>query len=100
MRVLATTFPTAGALEHFGPVRGLPATIGIHNSYWLWGPGDYEGQVMLIVAPPGHAVLSVFAEVERFSAIPCKYCGSGTRDEAIFLARRPIRPVAALWTES
>ncbi len=99
VRVLATGFPTAGALEHFGPARGLPATIGIHNSYWLWGPGDHDGQVMLIVAPPGHAVLSGFAEVERFSAIPCKHCGSGTRDEASFLARRPIRPVAALWTE-
>ena len=95
--VLAIGFPAAGALQHFGPERGLPTAIGTHNNYWLWGPGETRGDVMLIVAPPGHAVLADFARVEPGTAIPCRYCGGGTRDEMIFVARRPVRPIGELW---
>ena len=95
--VLAIGFPTAGALQHFGPQRELPTAIGTHNSYWLWGPGETRGDVMLVIAPPGHPVLSDFREVERGTAIPCQYCGGGVRDELIFVARRPIRPLSELW---
>ena len=97
--VLATDFPTAGALEHFGPAYGLARVIGTHNSYWLWGPGDRDTEVALVIAPPGHQVLSGFHDVELASTIPCRYCGSGIRDEKIFLARRPIRPLTELWAE-
>ena len=95
--VLAIGFPAAGALQHFGPQRNLPTAIGTHNSYWLWGPGETRGDVMLVVAPSGHPVLSGFAEVDQGTAIPCRYCGGGTRDEMIFVARRPILPLSELW---
>ena len=97
--VLATGFPAAGAIEYFGPRRGLPPVIGTHNSYWQWGPGDHSGEVMLIVAPPGHLVLAGFRQVEPGRPIPCEYCGNGMREEQIFVARRPIRPLAELWSQ-
>ncbi len=97
--LLAIGFPAAGALEHFGPMRGLPPVIGTHNDYWLWGPGDQDGETMLIVAPPEHPVLTGFSEVGEGAPIPCQYCAGGTRDQRIYLARKPIRPLAALWNE-
>ena len=63
LTVLATGFPIAGALDHFGPALGLPRPVATHNSYWDWGPGRHDGSVTLVVTEPGHAVLADFREV-------------------------------------
>ena len=27
---------------------GLPRAMSGHNSYWLWGPGDFDGSVLIM----------------------------------------------------
>jgi hypothetical protein len=39
----------ASALDFFGPQYGLPNVISGHQTYWIWGPGNYTGESLLIV---------------------------------------------------
>ncbi len=96
--VLTTTFGEAGAIGFLGPQRGLPRVVGTHNNYWLWGPGDTAGAVMLVVAAPGARVLEEFEEVLPAARVECRYCLPRLRERAVFVVRRPRRPFAEIWT--
>ncbi len=39
----------ATAVDFFGPKYGLPKAISKHNNYWLWGPRNYSGEIMIIL---------------------------------------------------
>jgi len=39
----------AGAIDHFGRKYGLPAAISGHQHYWMWGPGEYTGESILLL---------------------------------------------------
>ncbi len=48
-RIFVQNYGEAGALEYYGPSRGLPPVISGHNAYWHWGPGPDSGGVVIIV---------------------------------------------------
>jgi hypothetical protein len=39
----------AGAIDHFGKKYGLPLAISGHQNYWIWGPGDWTGESLLLL---------------------------------------------------
>jgi hypothetical protein len=44
------------AIDFFGPKYGLPNAISGHQTYWLWGPGHYTGEsILLLREDPEHA---------------------------------------------
>jgi hypothetical protein len=40
----------AGAVDYFGPQYGLPPSISAHQNYFFWGPRNYTGDCLLIMA--------------------------------------------------
>ena len=47
--VFGQNYGEAGAVEVLGKRLGLPRAISGHNNYWLWGPGDWDGSVVIII---------------------------------------------------
>jgi hypothetical protein len=47
--IYANNYGEAGAIDFFGAQYGLPRAICPHQSYYLWGPRDYSGQIMILV---------------------------------------------------
>jgi hypothetical protein len=45
--IFAKNYGEAGAIDFFGPALGLPHAISPHQNYWLWGPDDYRGDVII-----------------------------------------------------
>ena len=43
--VFGQNYGEAGAIDFYGPALGLPSALSAHNSYYLWGPGDWTGEV-------------------------------------------------------
>jgi hypothetical protein len=39
----------AAAIDVLSNDPAIPPTLSGHNQYWLWGPGDYDGAVLLDV---------------------------------------------------
>jgi dolichyl-phosphate-mannose-protein mannosyltransferase len=53
----------ATAVDFFGPKYGLPKAISKHNNYWLWGPRNYTGEIMIILNGDEEAEREHFREV-------------------------------------
>lgn len=49
--IFASNYGEASSLNILGQTVGLPSTISGHQQYWLWGPGRYTGQEMIVVTP-------------------------------------------------
>jgi hypothetical protein len=47
--ILGKNFAESGAIDLLGPKYGLPKSIGVHQSYWLWGPRNYTGEIMIVL---------------------------------------------------
>jgi len=59
----AGNYGEAGAIDFFGPAYGLPKAISGHNSYFLWGPRNCDGQVMILIGDSRARVEELFEEV-------------------------------------
>jgi 4-amino-4-deoxy-L-arabinose transferase-like glycosyltransferase len=96
--IIAGNYGEAGALEFFGPARGLPPVISGHNSYYLWGPGDCTGEVLLFYAPVRAGELEeVFESVERVGQSDCRYCMPYEKHKPIYLCKGLKRPLEEIW---
>jgi hypothetical protein len=47
--IWADWYGPAGAIDLFGPRYGLPHAVSGHKTYYLWGPGEYSWDVMIVV---------------------------------------------------
>ena len=68
----------AAAIDFFGPTYGLPRAICPHDSYWLWGPGDCNGKVVIVLRTDGRGDRKAFATVEKAGSVSNPY---SRRDE-------------------
>ncbi len=94
----APSYGQAGALELFGPARGLPdRVIGSQNTYWHWSVGRTNTEVLIAVDPDPRVLRQLFAEVWEAGRSRCHYCMSWRDDNPIYVARRSIAPVDAVW---
>ncbi|MEO6818068.1 MAG: glycosyltransferase family 39 protein [Edaphobacter sp.] len=52
--IIADNYGEAGALDFLG--HDLPPVVSGHNNYWLWGPHNVGGKVLLVISgdPPQH----------------------------------------------
>ncbi len=75
--ILADNYGEAGAIDFFGSQYGLPKAICPHQNYFLWGPRDYTGEIMILVgsatineARPFFDSVEPVAELDNPYAIP------------------------------
>ncbi|MEZ5426764.1 MAG: glycosyltransferase family 39 protein [Pyrinomonadaceae bacterium] len=47
--IFGGNYGEAGAIDFFGPKYGLPKAISPHQGYYLWGPRDYDGSIVVIL---------------------------------------------------
>ena len=91
--VLANWYGPAGAIDYFGPKYGLPKAISVRNNYWLWGPRDYTGEVMITIGYEVEGLEKMFGKVDRAVYFEHPYAYNAT----ICICREPISPLKTLW---
>jgi hypothetical protein len=47
--IFANNYGEAAAIDFFGPRYGLPPSISKAETYWLWGPRQYDGNRYTVV---------------------------------------------------
>jgi hypothetical protein len=62
--IFANNYGEAGAIDYFGPKYGLPNAISGHQSYWLWGPRGYTGEIMIVLGSDGAGDREHFQSVQ------------------------------------
>jgi hypothetical protein len=95
--IFAGNYGEAGAIDFFGPRHGLPKALSGHNSYWLWGPGDANGEVVISVGVARERLTQMFDEVTQVETIVSPYAMAHETNLPVHVSRRPKRPLAEMW---
>jgi 4-amino-4-deoxy-L-arabinose transferase-like glycosyltransferase len=91
----ADNYGEAAAVEVFG--GGAVPVISAHNSYFLWGPGHYDGSVMLLLARPGHIPLERFDSCAQVGMTDAPYAMPDETGKLLLVCRNLHPPLPALW---
>ena len=95
--IFGQNYGQAGAIDLFGPPLGLPKAISGHNSYFLWGPRNCTGEVMIIIGGDPDELRQQFASVALAATDRCPDCMPYESTRRIWVARGPRTPLSALW---
>jgi dolichyl-phosphate-mannose-protein mannosyltransferase len=88
----------AAAIDFFGPKYGLPKALSGHQSYWYWGPQNYDGSSVIVLGSDGTGDREHFASVEVRGEVQNPY---SRRDEwfPILLCRGLKVNLQTAWPE-
>jgi len=96
--IFSNSWGEAAAVDFYGARYGLPPAISRHNSYWIWGPGNYTGSTMIVLRSDGTGDRQHFESVEDVGAVEHPY---SRRDEwfHIWLCRGPRFNLEEIWPQ-
>ena len=98
--IFAQDYGEAGAINFFGPRYGLPAAISGHQNYFLWGPGSYNGEVLVVLDWPSGSNCHEFSSVRDYGQVQISpWAMPWERRIHIYVCRGLKMPVSELWPE-
>jgi 4-amino-4-deoxy-L-arabinose transferase-like glycosyltransferase len=71
--IFGQNYGQAGAIDLFGPQYGLPPAISGHQSYFLWGPRNYTGESMIVMADNPERLGQLFTTVQKVGTVYHRY---------------------------
>jgi hypothetical protein len=95
--IYTTNYGRAGSIDLFGKQYRLPKCVCGHNSYFLWGPRDYAGEVMIVVGGRPEELRKVFADVTVAAQISNEYAMPYENEILVCICRKPKAPLKTLW---
>jgi hypothetical protein len=94
--IYGDVYPTAGAIDQFGPKYGLPHAVSQSLTYYFWGTG-YSWDVMIMISDQMNNMSVFFDKCEQKAVSQHGYVG-GLRFY-IFVCRDLTVPVNRVWTK-
>jgi len=88
----------AAAIDVFGRSLGLPPAISGHNSYFLWGPRGYDGNVIIIVGGDPKHYDELFQSHEVAGHIDNRYAMPYETNQPIYVLRNIRTPLPLYWS--
>jgi hypothetical protein len=96
--IFCQNYGEAGAIDFFGLKYGLPPAISGHQNYFLWGPRDYTGDVLLVLDDGDEDERQQFESVEDLGQVlSSPWAMPWERRNHIYLCRRLKGSVRDLW---
>ena len=95
--ILTRDYGQASAIDFFGPRYHLPPAISGHNNYYLYGPGNASGKVVLAIGIAPALLRTEFRSVVPVAVYRDAYVLPDFNDLTIYECTQPIRSLAAWW---
>ncbi|MDY7226488.1 ArnT family glycosyltransferase [Hyalangium rubrum] len=96
--IFAQNYGEAGAVDWLGRAHGLPPARSGHNHYFLWGPGDTEPEVLIIIGGDAEDHAQACSQLEVASRLaPNPYVMPYEDQLPLYLCRGLKAPMATLW---
>ncbi len=95
--IFTHNYGQAGAIDYFGPALGLPHAISGHNNYYLWGPGQYTGEVVIVVGMPLEDLKPLFGEIVPAATINFEYAIPEENNLPVYICRKPKMTLQQAW---
>jgi len=97
--VFGQNYGEAGAIDVLGRKLGLPAAVSGHNNYGLWGPGKWDGSVVIIIGGDRPDNAAFFDSVEVVGTWDHPYAMPYERHLDISIGRGLKSPPQAVWAQ-
>jgi 4-amino-4-deoxy-L-arabinose transferase-like glycosyltransferase len=94
--IYGNNYGQAAAIDFFGPQYGLPKAISGHQNYFLWGPRNYTGEIVILIGEPESEVRKEFDSVTVAATIENPY-GFWYETQPILLCRGLKGNLQTLW---
>jgi hypothetical protein len=95
--IYGSNYGEAGAVDFFGPGLGLPAAASGHNAYFMWGPPERGGEVLIVVGEDREDLEKVYADVRQVDETDEAYAMPYENHQPIYVCRSPRRPLRDVW---
>ncbi|MBK9334962.1 MAG: glycosyltransferase family 39 protein [Ignavibacteria bacterium] len=95
--IFGQNYGEAAAMEFFRDKYPLPKVISSHNNYWIWGPGEIEDPVIIIIGGNKEDHLNIFETVEEKVIHSAEYSMPYENNIPIFVAKNLKAPIGELW---
>ncbi len=95
--IFAQNYGEAAAIDFFGRKYGLPHALSGHNNYFLWGPGKYTGDLMIVLSDRRDVLEKYFQHVELGATFHHPYVMPYENDMPIWICRGAKVPLQVLW---
>lgn len=95
--ILARSYADAGALELLGQPYHLPPVVSGHNTYYLWGPGNATGEVVISIWRHRVELQPGFQEIIPAQSFTCQYCRLFRIAAPIYICKGIKQPIRELW---
>ncbi len=73
------------------------SVIGQHNNYWLWGPGEWDGEILIIIGEIGPVLRESFDSIEQVDQLNSHFAVPEEAHAPISIARGLRIPVGDFW---
>ncbi len=99
--IFCQNYGQAGAIDFFGPRYGLPAAICGHQNYYLWGPRDYRGDLLLVLDDGGEDEARQFRTVQDLGPVASsRWAMPWEQRTHIYLCRESKIPMREAWPKT
>jgi len=95
--ILVANYGRAAAIDFYGARHDLPRAISGHNTYYLWGPRDCTGRVVISTGQSDRALRPLFRRIDRVATVTCAYCLPSENHLPVWIARDATHPMATIW---
>ncbi|MGE5215066.1 MAG: ArnT family glycosyltransferase [Nitrospirota bacterium] len=96
--IFCQNYGEAGAIDFFGQKLGLPRAISGHQNYFLWGPRDWNGEVILVLNTNDEDERDLFDSVEDLGqVVSSPWAMPYERRNHIYVCRDLKMSVRDLW---
>jgi hypothetical protein len=95
--VLTKNYGQAGAINFLGRSYGLPPAISGHQNYFLWGPGDHTGQVLITIGYQREDIRYTYDRVEFAASTSSAYAMPGENNLPIYVCRGIKTSLQEIW---
>ncbi len=96
-RVFGQNYGEAGAVDVLGRKLGLPHALSGHNSYGVWGPGDFDGSVLIVIGGDRKDNAEFFDEIEIVGQTSSPWSMPYERGLDVWIGRKPKVDLRAAW---
>ena len=85
------------AIDYWREEFDLPPSISGHNNYWLWGPGDSQPKVVIVLGGDVEKLNPLFESVELAATATCQWCLPYEQNLRVYLCRGYRAPLNSAW---
>jgi hypothetical protein len=97
--IIGNNYGEAGAIDFFGRKYNLPKAISGHNNYWLWGPRNATGEVVIRLGGSKETILHSYKEATQVGFFRDEYCMPYENNMPIWICKNRVVPLKDAWPE-